>query len=137
MKKILFLFSVMMTLAIASCSDDDPELVFHNYSGEYAIGSDKVLDVTLNSVTVTDKGSSVVISTADNKIASITLKNIIPGYGEVSVGGIEIKEAPDNNGIVFAGQMALNEKEMAVFSGSIIDGKLSIDIKTVPIQAGS
>lgn len=127
--------TVGLLAAMCSCGSDEPEIIFHSYSGEYRIGEKMALDVTLNSVKLTDKNSSVVVTTSDNKIADITIKNIIPGYGEVPVGGVEIVGLAGGKGVGFEGKVPLSTTEMAVFKGTIIGGKMTLDISTVAIPA--
>lgn len=133
MKRFSFLFTLVAVLLFAGCKEDEPVLIFHSHSGTYSIGGTKALVATLDGVKITEKGGSVVFETPDNKIGDFELKDIIPGYGSVTIGGIDLEEAPGGNGIIFDGEAALSETEKIVFSGSIINFVMTLDIHKVPI----
>lgn len=133
MKRFSFLLTLVTVLLFAGCKEDEPVLIFHSHSGTYSIGGTKALVVTLDGVKITEKGGSVVFETPDNKIGDFELKDIIPGYGSVTIGGIDLQEAPGGNGIIFDGEAALSETEKIVFSGSIINFVMTLDIHKVPI----
>lgn len=135
MKRFSFLLTLVTILLFAGCKEDEPVLIFHPQSTTYSIGGDKDLVVTLDGVKITDKGSTVVFETPDNKIGKITLNEIIPGHGSITVSDIELTEAPDGNGIIFKGEAAVSETEMIVFSGSIINFVMTLDINKVPITS--
>ena len=133
MKRFSYFFAFVCILLLAGCKEDEPVLIIHSHSGTYSIGGNKALVVTLDGVSITEKGGEIVFQTPDNKIGEIKINDIIPGYGSVSVAGIAIEELPDGKGIAFKGEAALSEKEKIVFSGTIINFVLTIDIRTVPI----
>lgn len=133
MKRFSFLLTLVTIMLFAGCKEDEPVLIFHPQSATYTIGGTKALFVTLDGVKITEKGGSVVFETPDNKIGDFELKDIIPGYGSVTVGGIDLQEAPGGNGIIFDGEAALSETEKIVFSGSIINFVMTLDIHKVPI----
>lgn len=135
MKRFSFFLAFVCFMLLYGCKEDEPVLIFHSHTGTYSIGGDKALVVTLDGVKVTEKGGEVVFETPDNKIGSITLNDIIPGHGSITVAGIELAEAPGGNGITFNGEAAISEKEKIVFAGSIINFVLTIDIDTVPVTA--
>lgn len=134
MKRFSFLFSFICILLLTGCKEDEPVLIIHSHSGTYSIGGTKSLVVTLDGVRITEKGGEVVFETPDNRIGNITINDIIPGHGSVAIAGIELGETPEGNGIEFKGEAVISEKEKIVFSGTIINFVLTIDIQTVPIS---
>lgn len=128
----LLSIAVFITL-FTSCADDDPMIKFHPTQREYAINSEMSLGVTLNGAVVTFDGAKVVIDIPGGKIAEIVIKNIVPGYGEITVGGINITQSEDGNGINFEGKIPLDKSTMLIFKGSLNGLNLVIDIQTVPI----
>lgn len=137
MKRFGYLLAMVCILLISGCKEDEPVLIFHSHTGTYTIGGNKALVVTLDGVRITEKGGEIVFETTDNKIGNIKINDIIPGHGSVTVAGLELKELDGGNGIAFAGEAAISEKEKIVFSGTIINFVLTIDIETVPIKTPS
>lgn len=134
MKRFSFLFSFICILLLTGCKEDEPVLIIHPHSGTYSIGGTKSLVVTLDGIRITEKGGEVVFETPDNRIGNITINDIIPGHGSVAIAGIDLGETPEGNGIEFKGEAVISEKEKIVFSGTIINFVLTIDIQTVPIS---
>lgn len=137
MKRFSFFLAFVCALLLTGCKEDEPVLIFHSHTGTYSIGGDKALVLTLDGVKVTEKGGKVVFETIDNKIGNITLTDIIPGHGTVAIAGLSLSEAPGGNGITFAGEAAISDTEKIVFTGSIINFVMTIDITTVPLSAPS
>ncbi len=135
MKRFSYIFTFFMILLLCGCKEDEPVLIIHPQSGTYSIGGDKNLVVTLDGVRITEKDGEVVFETPDNKIGKFEINNIIPGYGTVTVAGIELSETADGKGIAFSGEAAISETEKIIFSGTVIGFVLTIDIETVAISA--
>lgn len=135
MKRFSYIFTFVMILLLSGCKEDEPVLIIYPQSGTYSIGGDKNLVVTLDGVRITEKDGEVVFETPDNKIGKFEINNIIPGYGTVTVAGIELSETSDGKGIAFSGEAAISETEKIIFSGTVIDFVLKIDIETVAISA--
>lgn len=135
MKRFSYIFTFVMILLLSGCKEDEPVLIIHPQSGTYSIGGDKNLVVTLDGVRITEKDGEVVFETPDNKIGNFEINNIIPGYGTVTVAGIELSETADGKGIAFSGEAAISETEKIIFSGTVIGFVLTIDIETVPISS--
>lgn len=133
MKRFSYLFAFILALVMTACDGDAPEIKFFTKSGTYTIGGDKELNVTFDGVKITEKNGKVIFESPDNKIATITIAEIIPGYGEITVAGLQLTETPDGDGIAFAGEAALSETEKIVFSGTIINFVMTIDINKVPV----
>ncbi|MCM1293850.1 MAG: DUF4925 domain-containing protein [Bacteroides sp.] len=133
MKRFSFLFAFVLALMLTGCDGDSPGIRFFSKSGTYTIGGDKELNVTFDGVKITEKNGKVIFESPDNKVATITISDIIPGYGEVTIAGLQITETPDGDGIAFAGEAALSQTEKIVFSGTIINFVMTIDINKVPV----
>lgn len=133
MKRFSFLFTLVVMLVMTGCNGDEPEITFFSKSVTYSIGGDKELNVTFDGVKVTEKNGKVVFESPDNKVATITITDIIPGYGTVTVAGLELTETPSGDGIAFDGEAMLSDTEKIVFSGTIIDSVMTIDITKAPV----
>lgn len=134
MKFSSFLFSLLIIIGFTGCSNDDPMIKLHPLQQEYTLNGTMKLDIKLNGAKVTFNGASVVVTTSGDEIATIVIKSVIPDYGEVTVGGVNITQASDSNGINFEGRIPLNNTEMLIFSGSLSGGKLTLDMKTLPFE---
>lgn len=134
MKFSSFLFSLLIIIGFTGCSNDDPMIKLHPLQQEYTLNGTMKLDIKLNGAKVTFNGASVVVTTSGDEIATIVIKSVIPDYGEVTVGGVNITQASDSNGINFEGRIPLNNTEMLIFSGSLSRGKLTLDMKTLPFE---
>ena len=137
LRKLIYSTLAAAALILPSaCADDDAVIIFHSQQAEYTIAGDKQLDVTFNGAVIKFDGAKVTVTFGDDgSIASIVINNIIDGHDKVAVGAIYISQAPQGNGIAFAGKMALSETELLVFSGTLIDGKLTLDIEVQPMSA--
>lgn len=135
MKFFSILFSLLIITGLTGCSNDDPMIKIHPLQQEYTLNGAMKLDVKLNGAKITFKGASVVVTMSGDEIASLVIKSVVPGYGEITAGGVNITQASDGNGINFEGRVPLNNTEMLIFSGSLSGGKLMLDMKTVPIPA--
>lgn len=134
MKRFCYLLVILIGMMVSACSEDEPVLIFHEHSGTYSIGGNKSLVVTLDGVKVTEKNAHVVFETKDNKLAQIGIMDVIPGHGEIQVGGVELSELPGGNGLSFTGEAVISQTEKIVFSGTVINMALTLDIKRLPLS---
>lgn len=126
-------------ILISFCSllcacNDDPKLTFHDFTGTYSLNEQRTLEVTIDGFSITDRGGSAEFSWNGDTLATLTLTQIIPGHGTMAIGGLVVTALP-GGGISFQGEMAVSETEKMIIAGSIIDGKMTLDIQRVPITA--
>lgn len=133
MKIFKILTLLFVGVLSTACSDDPVQLRLHDMQGEYTVNGGLRLDATVNGAAITLDGSKIKVSMTGDKIASLTIEKIIPGHGELTIGGFEISQSTDGNGIVFGGKIAISETEMLIISGQLVQGKLTIDLRTVPL----
>lgn len=125
------LFAVIVTM-LSACNDD-PKIIFHDYSGTYTFNDGMSLNLTVDGFTITDTDSGVVFKSNGNSIAEITLNRVVEGHGSITVAGVVIAPMPDGKGICFEGQCAISETEKIQFKGTIVGTAMTLDIVTLPI----
>lgn len=114
---LIIVISIFCTLV--SCSKDDtpynPAISY--LTGEYMPTSKSyVLEATIDGEKV-NNDAVVVFNTGDNKVASITFKNIIDGQKSVTIQNVTLNK--DETQYNFNGSETLKNGKMLMYSGSI------------------
>lgn len=112
----------------SACSDDNqPMIPAEKINGTYDGSSEtSVLALTYGGEPLV--GGNVSFNTADNKTASLTLKNVIPGTSEVTIDNVQLIETAD--AYTFSGSSTFTRAASGTieYSGSIKEGQLELNI---------
>ncbi len=132
MKRYIGLLLAVIVTMLTACNDD-PKLIFHDYSGTYRFNDGMSLNLTVDGFTITDTGSGVEFKSNGGSIAEITLNGVVEGHGSITVAGVIISPMPDGKGISFEGQCVISKTEKIEFKGTIVGTQMTLDIVTVEL----
>lgn len=129
MKKLFYLMAFISLSMFSACSDnnDQPLIPAEKINGTYDGSSEtSVLALTYGGEPLV--GGNVSFNTTDNKTASLTLKNVIPGTSEVTIGNVQLIGTTDV--YTFSGSSAFTRAASGTieYSGSIKEGQLELNI---------
>ena len=136
-KNLLYLLMAVFALNFISCKDDDNSPIIPAEDLNMTFGTDENTVLNLNYSNSPISGKQVKFNTKDNKTATLTLLDVIPGQSETIINNIQLVEG--ENEYTFNGNSAMTKATAGsiAYSGSIKKGELNLKLNvTMPDPKG-